>query len=325
MGDFTFEARKQLYADLWASIEIRPSKAADIEATASKIISKKTRYRAVEKETGVPWVVIGLIHAMEAGCSFSGHLHNGDPLVRRTVQVPAGRPRTGEPPFQWKDSAIDAIRYDGLDKVDDWHIERICFELERFNGAGYVLHHADVNSPYLWSGSNHYARGKYVADGKWSSSAVSGQSGAMPILKAMMEMDKDIKPGVVTETDITEPTDIEEKVSAVAAFPKADGGAPIINVAYKSGTVWSQIIAAVSVIAGMLTDWAKNAWDWVMWAMGIVPAVYEDAKESLTSAQEMANWFGVSWGKISLTIAFACVVIAIIRHVNDKQKLVETQ
>ena len=53
-------------------------------------------------------------------------------------------------------------------------------------------------SPYLWSGSNHYAKGKYVADGKWSSVAVSGQTGAIPVLKRMAELDASIAFGAAT-------------------------------------------------------------------------------------------------------------------------------
>jgi len=42
-----------------------------------------------------------------------------------------------------------------------------------------------VKSPYLWSFSNHYLKGKYVADGKWDPNAVSQQAGAMVILRRL--------------------------------------------------------------------------------------------------------------------------------------------
>ena len=220
----TYNELREEYARLWASMEIRPSKAADIEATASKIISRKTRYKAVQDETGVPWFVVGVIHAMEGGCDFATHLHNGDSLARRTVQVPAGRPKAGTPPFSWKESACDALNMKSLGQIKDWSAERICYELERYNGWGYRTYHASVLSPYLWSGTNHYSRGKYIADGKWSSSAVSGQSGAMAILKRMAEMDSTIEIGAVIQA---EPADIEESVATAAeAFPRAEPAAP---------------------------------------------------------------------------------------------------
>ena len=226
----TYNELREEYARLWASMEIRPSKAADIEATASKIIGKKTRYKAVEDETGVPWFVVGVIHAMEGGCDFATHLHNGDSLARRTVQVPAGRPKMGTPPFSWKESACDALNMKSLGQIKDWSAERICYELERYNGWGYRTYHASVLSPYLWSGTNHYSRGKYIADGKWSSSAVSGQSGAVAILKRMAEMDATIEIGAVVHTEVAEPADIEEKVATPAeAFPRAEPKATLAS------------------------------------------------------------------------------------------------
>lgn len=223
----TFDSLKDEYARLWASMEIRPSKAADMAATANKILAKKARYQAVEKETQVPWYVIGIIHAMEGGCDFATHLHNGDPLSKRTVQVPAGRPKAGTAPFSWKSSACDALTMKGLEKIKDWPIERICFELERYNGFGYRTYHPSVLSPYLWSGTNHYSRGKYIADGKWSSSAVSGQSGAMAILKRMTGVDASIVIGAPPSSSET----VEETIATPAeAFPRAEPSPPVKSV-----------------------------------------------------------------------------------------------
>ena len=44
-----------------------------------------------------------------------------------------------------------------------------------------------MKSPYLWAFSNHYTRGKYVADGRWSETAVSRQAGAATLLRRMAE------------------------------------------------------------------------------------------------------------------------------------------
>lgn len=91
---------------------------------------------------------------------------------------------------------------------------------------------------------------------------------------------------------------------------------------YESRSVWAQITAAASIVFGVLTDWAKNGWDWLMWAIGIVPDIYNEAKEGIDSAKEMAGWFGANIGKVAVTIATACIIIAIVRHINDKRKLV---
>lgn len=313
----TFDGLKDEYAALWASLETRPSKAADIEATASKILGKKTRYRAVEKDTGVPWYVVGLIHAMEGGCNFATHLHNGDPLSARTRQVPAGRPKAGTPPFSWKESACDALTMKGLQDVTDWSIERIAFELERYNGHGYRKYHPTVLSPYLWSGTNHYSRGKYVADGKWSATAVSGQSGAMAILKRMMEMDAEVCPMLAGETDVREPADIEERVTNPAeAFPRTPEPRPAATarVIAESRSIWAGLMGLLSIIVGVVTDLAKSGWEWLGWLVGIAPTIAKEAREALTPMQEMWGWFGVQIPRVLTAMAVVCIVVFVVRH-----------
>lgn len=124
---------------------------------------------------------------MESGLDFTCHLHNGDPLSARTVHVPAGRPKSGKPPFTWEESAEDALRMRRIERVESWSLERVLYELERYNGWGYRLYHPYVLSPYLWSFSNHYTSGKYTADGRWSDTAKSRQCGAAVILRRLEE------------------------------------------------------------------------------------------------------------------------------------------
>jgi lysozyme family protein len=58
--------------------------------------------------------------------------------------------------------------------------------LEGFNGYGYSLYR-NINSPYLWSGSNNYTAGKYIADNVYSKTAVSSQIGIALLLKNILE------------------------------------------------------------------------------------------------------------------------------------------
>jgi len=153
----------------------------EINSYKARIEAGKSRYEIVSKATGIPWYVIGIIHALECSLSFKQHLHNGDPLTARTVQVPAGRPKVGNPPFDWEYSAIDALKYDGLDTWKDWSVEGTLYKFETFNGTGY--RNKGINSPYLWSGSQHYTKGKYGSDGKYDPNLVSKQVGAAVLLK----------------------------------------------------------------------------------------------------------------------------------------------
>lgn len=204
-----YETLKDEYARLWAAAYVHTKWRPVVDATAQKILSHKARYEHVSSITRVPWYVIGVIHQMEAGCNFGCHLHNGDPLAKRTVQVPANRPPNGTGPFKWEVSACDALLMKQLEKITDWSVERICYELERYNGWGYRKYHPTTLSPYLWSGTAHYARGKYVADGKWSSTAVSGQSGAVPLLMRLMDLDDTVKLGATVEVVAEPPAPVE--------------------------------------------------------------------------------------------------------------------
>jgi lysozyme family protein len=175
------------YQDLWDSCVAKPTKAQRIDERAQLLLQNKGRYKAVALTAGCPWQVVAVIHSMEADCNFKCHLHNGDPLTARTTHVPAGRPASGSPPFTWEQSATDALTMQGLNKWTDWSVPGALYKLEAYNGFGYRDHHPDVNTPYLWSFTNHYTRGKYVADGSFSASAVSQQCGAAAILRRLAE------------------------------------------------------------------------------------------------------------------------------------------
>jgi len=179
------QAGRKQYELLYESCLIRPKRKGEVDRLAARIVANRARYQKVAKALGMPWYVVGIIHSLEAGGDFTRHLHNGDPLSARTTHVPAGRPKTGKPPFTWEQSAIDALRGQGLAAWKDWSVPGTLYQLERYNGFGYRDRHPNVPSPYLWSYSNHYTRGKYVADGRFSPTAVSQQVGAAPLLKRL--------------------------------------------------------------------------------------------------------------------------------------------
>lgn len=173
------------YLDLYQTLEIRQSRFADVDAIVDKIVTGKSLYQDVSQKVNAPWFYIAAIHNMESGLRFDRHLHNGDPLTARTRQVPANRPADGNPPFTWQESAFDALKIKKIDRVADWSLARILYQLEAYNGWGYRKYHPHVKSPYLWSFSNHYSSGKYVADGTWSETAGSRQGGAAVIIKRL--------------------------------------------------------------------------------------------------------------------------------------------
>jgi lysozyme family protein len=173
------------YNDLFNRCEIAADKMTEVEGVVQRILDFQNRYAAIAAQSTVPWYVIAVIHNMECGLDFTKHLHNGDSLKRRTVNVPAGRPKTSQPPFTFEVSALDALEYDGFTAWTDWSIGGICYKLEGYNGWGYRAH--NINSPYLWSYSNLYTRGKFIRDNVWSDKAVSRQCGAAVILRRMSD------------------------------------------------------------------------------------------------------------------------------------------
>jgi lysozyme family protein len=194
LADVSFE-----YWKLFLECRIRPEKLAEVKQLVTQIVSNRHRYERAAGTLGtMPWWFVALIHALEANLNFSKHLHNGDPLTARTTHVPAGRPAANPQanpkqgpsatnPYTWEESAQDALRMRNLDKWSDWSIRASLYQLEAYNGWGYRLYHPDVLSPYLWSYTNQYTKGKYAADGKWDANLVSKQPGAAALLRLMVD------------------------------------------------------------------------------------------------------------------------------------------
>ncbi len=175
------------YLRLFDTCVINPDKLPEINSIVNKIVIGKERYEKVAKKMNIPWHFIGITHSLEGGSNFKTHLHNGDPLTARTVQVPKGRPKTGNPPFEWEFSAEDALTIEGLGEWKDWSIPGILYKLEAYNGYAYHKPGININSPYLWSYSNHYKMGKFIKDHVYSATAVSKQCGAAILLRRLTE------------------------------------------------------------------------------------------------------------------------------------------
>jgi lysozyme family protein len=182
------------YLGRFLTLKIRDDRQAIVRTYTNKLISNRKRYEAVASQTNVPWYAVGIIHLLESSFNFQTHIHNGDPLTDRTIRFPAGRPENGDPPFDWESSAVDAMKFWKLDAAKVWNLPELLWRLERLNGLGYRK--KSVCSPYLWSFSNHYNSGKYVADGGFSSTAVSKHVGAAVILHALLQQ------GLITREEL---------------------------------------------------------------------------------------------------------------------------
>jgi len=173
---------------LWDSYEIKD----DYWVKAQRLIVqkiKKNQFRYEEAERlvwkqynlAIPWHIIACIHAMECSLNFEKGIHCGQSWKKKTTWVPKGR----GPFSSWEAAAMDALSMKKHSYPDAWTVAKTLDFLEKYNGLGYRKYHPDVNSPYLWSGTNHYEEGKYVSDGKWDKDAVSKQLGTVLILKGL--------------------------------------------------------------------------------------------------------------------------------------------
>ena len=185
-------AALQSELDTWfKAVVVRNDCKDKVEWHTKQLLKHQSRYRDVGLSLNrTPWAMIGVIHAMECGFNFACHLHNGDPLTSRTKHVPAGQPQIGTPPFSWENSAVDALTHEGFNTVTDWSIPHMLFLLEKYNGFGYRK--MEKPTPYLWSFSNLYEKGKYIADGRFDPQTISKQCGAAVMVKALMERGTDL-------------------------------------------------------------------------------------------------------------------------------------
>ncbi len=177
------------YVAFYKKVEFRSGWKAKADAAVDQLVrpDASARYRRVEELTGVPWWVTAVIHMMESSQRFNAHLHNGDPLTAPTVRVPRNRPSNWHSAMTWEESAADALSGGSKrwDEVEDWSLGNALMLMEKYNGLGYRTRKR--MSPYLWSGSNHFEKGKYVRDGKFDPEATSAQVGGALLIRRLVD------------------------------------------------------------------------------------------------------------------------------------------
>lgn len=193
----SYSANKAMYETQFAAATITAKFANEAVTAAKQAIANKAKIDPVAAKFGVPWFVIAVIMMRESGGSFAKHLHNGDPLSARTVREPAGRPRTGSPPFTWEQSAEDAL-YQKLKEPREnswatsgcpgWSIPETLYKLQAYNGLADRPLCNPSNIAYMWSGTQYYKGGKYVTDRVFNPSAIDSQLGCVAMIKALIQL-----------------------------------------------------------------------------------------------------------------------------------------
>jgi len=198
------------YDLLYKTARVHDSKKDEVQEAVDLMLKNQERYREVARTVGMPWEIPACIHEMEFDQDFSRCLHNGQRWDRVTTKVPKG---VG--PFNsWYESSVDAMTtlnkrmksaikdWDGI-----WTVPVALYSFEMHNGFGFRKR--GINSPYLWSYTQHYTKGKYVEKrywcfgwkyrSVWKPNMVSEQCGVASYLKLLEFANKK----TIEETKIT--------------------------------------------------------------------------------------------------------------------------
>lgn len=174
--------------DRWHRCHVLPEWLRVLDTVAHRLVNAKSRYENVHTSSGVPWPIIAVIHQRESSQSWAAGLSNGDPWNHITIHVPRGR----GPFTSWELAAEDALEHcqPHAAQWHDWSIGGALTLLEQYNGLGYFYH--GIPSPYVWSSTDQYHRGKYIADGHFDPEAIDHQTGCAALLQRMMLIDPTI-------------------------------------------------------------------------------------------------------------------------------------
>ena len=173
----------------WQAATVNPRNSIALDSLIARYQRTRGTYEQIQamRENGVPApILFGLLYR-EADSDMKCSPAQGDPLIHRSRHVPRGRIPGVPPPYTFLQAAEDAYYSPQLDHLDtkDWqHIGNVLNNVESFNGNGYRAR--GLVSPYVWSGTSIYpGRGKFVADGRYSATAIDRQLGVAAILKRM--------------------------------------------------------------------------------------------------------------------------------------------
>jgi len=181
------------YATLLAAMLVDPGREHKLTARAAAVRELGERHRdewaEVTGKTGVPRLWGLASFERESSSDYSRSPAQGDRWDRVSINVPRGLG-----PYQdWGDACVAAYGIDQLDNVGapNWSWTRSCYEGELYNGFGPRAH--GRRTGYLWSWTNIYTGGKYVADGEWDPDTQDQQCGMVPMMAALLRLDASLR------------------------------------------------------------------------------------------------------------------------------------
>lgn len=209
-------ALEAVNAERWSRMHLNANRLAGFHSTAVRLCAPdaKARYQGVTDRITdmiaagqtelypVPWWFVAIVSEREYGGPphWDKQLGQGDPLIHVSIHDPRGRgpflahsEDTTPGHDAWTRGCLDAL----IDcapfaaKWKNWTAGGTLTLFEEYNGLGYAA--MGVPSAYVWSGTDQYHSGKYIADHVYRASAIDVQEGCAPILAMMMTLDPTIK------------------------------------------------------------------------------------------------------------------------------------
>lgn len=164
----------------------RITRVSQADEAARAAVHYRGVYEDAVRGTSTPWWWVAAIDYREESFNHNDYLGNGQPLSRRTTEVPAGRG-----PFStWQAGAADALKAVSLSVVgypavswSDWSLAGAATAAELWNGPGYA--EMGRPSPYVWAGTSIYTGGLYTSDGHYDASRADPRVGVVAIWQAM--------------------------------------------------------------------------------------------------------------------------------------------
>jgi uncharacterized protein (TIGR02594 family) len=230
-----FEDYRDEYEEMFRSCRIvDPGKQQEMDATIALMEKHRARYTALAEQVGVPWYFIAAVHQREASGKFTGSIRDGH-------RLPDG--------VDWEEDAA-AVITEQCDGWHNWSAAGLLYRLEAYNGFGYRKQH--INTPYLWSFSQHYSKGKYVerqGKSRFEPNQVDKQPGTAVILHRMLEQGLITIPGAVGAAEPKETVQPETATRAPGKPEEAEEvyvyevepGDTLANIAEAFGVTWEEL------------------------------------------------------------------------------------
>lgn len=111
----------------------------------------------------------------------------------------------------------------------------------------------------------------------------------------------------------------DDAVWGVTVVEPARERAPIVATVRKSTSLWALLVAAAQLVIVKFTSWADTAWDFIMWALGAMPAIVDEVSTAVHSSEQVAGWLKLDWETISIMVALAALAVVFVRHLADKR------